>query len=240
MARASVAGPYSALGAGNRLAPLVGPPTLGATALEAIRASILGGNVGLGERLVEASLSRELGISRGPLREALTLLEREGLVENISRRGRFVIQITSRNLDEHYKLRKLLEAQAVAELIETLIPRKQRVLEGCIKRMVDAASGDDGLKLALTDLDLHDTIYQLTDNELLLKVWRENVAVKLRLLINITGKTHPPMTTVDNHRKIIGAIIEHDLGTATRLVHDHVDDAWRRAHDRLTAVSTAG
>ena len=58
---------------------MVGPPTLGATALEAIRSSILRGRFGLGERLVEATLSRDLGISRGPLREALTLLEKEGL-----------------------------------------------------------------------------------------------------------------------------------------------------------------
>ncbi|MGA7088003.1 MAG: GntR family transcriptional regulator [Candidatus Dormiibacterota bacterium] len=240
MARAFAAGLGSANAAGYRVAPVNLTPTLGATALEAIRASILQGRFNPGERLVEASLSRELRISRGPLREALTLLEKEGLVENIPRRGRIVVQITARSLAEHYTLRKLLEAQAVAEVIESLNPRKQRVLEGCLKRLADAELGEDPLKLAVSDLALHDTIYQLTDNDLLFKVWQENVAVKLRLLINITGKTHQPRVTVDNHRRIIEAIIGRDTRAAKLLVEDHVDDAWRRAADSLAAVSVAG
>jgi DNA-binding GntR family transcriptional regulator len=210
------------------------------TALEAIRASILRGSIGLGERLVEASLSQELGISRGPLREALALLEKEGLVENHPRRGRAVVQLTLRTLDEHYSLRKLLEMQAVGELIETLTPRKQRLLEGCVKRMADAASSGDAFKLALADLALHDTIYQLSENDLLLKVWQENVAAKLRLLVNITGKTHQPMNTVGNHRLLVETIVGRDIGAAKDMVKDHVDDAWRRAADSLAALPGVG
>ncbi|MGA8208249.1 MAG: GntR family transcriptional regulator [Candidatus Dormiibacterota bacterium] len=234
MASGSTAGPYSARATGYRVAPVVGPPTLGATALEAIRSSILRGRFGLGERLVEATLSRDLGISRGPLREALTLLEKEGLVENIPRRGRFVTQITPRSLDEHYRLRKILEVQAVTEVIGALNPRKERLLEGCLRRLADAAGGDDALKLALADLTLHDTLYQLSENDLLLKVWQENVAVKLRLLINMTGKTHAPTITVDNHRRIVDAIIGRDTRMATLLIEDHVDDASRRARESLS------
>jgi DNA-binding GntR family transcriptional regulator len=225
---------------GYRLSPVVGPPTLGATALEALRASILRGNIGLGERLVEASLSNELQISRGPLREALALLEKEGLVENHPRRGRAVVQLTLRTLDQHYSLRKLLEMQAVGELIETLTPRKERILEACVKRMADAADSDDAMRLALADLALHDTVYQLSENDLLLKVWQENVAGKLRLLVNITGKTHRPMNTVGNHRLLVETIIGRDAGAAKHLVQEHVDDAWRRAAESLSAVSETG
>jgi DNA-binding GntR family transcriptional regulator len=226
--------------ASYRLSPVVGPPTLGMTALEAIRASILRGSIGLGERLVEASLSKELGISRGPLREALALLEKEGLVENHPRKGRAVVQLTLRTLDEHYSLRKLLEMQAVGELIETLTPRKQRLLESCVKRMADAAGSEDPVRLALADLALHDMVYQLSDNDLLLKVWQENVAAKLRLLVNITGKTHLPMNTVGNHRQLVETIVGRDIAAAKHLVEDHVDDAWRRAADSLSALSEVG
>jgi DNA-binding GntR family transcriptional regulator len=225
---------------GYRLSPVVGPPTLGATALEAIRASILRGSIGLGERLVEASLSKELRISRGPLREALALLEKEGLVENHPRKGRAVVQLTLRALAEHYSLRKLLEMEAVEELSQTLTPRKERILEGSVKRMADAVDSEDALRLALADLALHDAIYQLSENELLLKVWQENVAGKLRLLVNITGKTHRPMNTVGNHRLLVETIIGRDVGAAKHLVQDHVDDAWRRAAESLSAVSEAG
>ncbi len=233
MARAAGAGLVAGRVGGPRLLP-VSPPTLVATAQEALRASILRGGFSLGERLVEVPLSRQLGISRGPLREAMTLLEREGLVETIPRRGRFVIRLTEKTLDEHYSLRQVLEPYAVGEVIATMTPRKQRVLEAGIKRMRDAAVSSDGLRLALSDLAFHDTLYELAENDLLLKVWRENVAGKLRLLVNITGKTHAPMATVANHEKVVKAILKGDVEGAGRLVHDHVDDAWKRAKESLS------
>lgn len=237
MARAAPDGSRSVRDGTSRLAPLA-PPTLGATALEALRTSILRGRFAPGERLVEAPLSRVLQISRGPLREALALLEREGLVENLPRRGKFVVELTEKTVDEHYSLRRVLEEYAVGQLIASMNPRKRRILEAGIKRMQDAALTRDSLRLSLSDLAFHESLYQLADNDLLLRIWHESVAGKLRLLINITGKTHSSLNTVANHEHLVLAIVEGDVEGAQAQIRGHVDDAWRRAQESLAASRT--
>ncbi|MDA8330395.1 MAG: GntR family transcriptional regulator [Candidatus Dormibacteraeota bacterium] len=221
-----------------KLAPL-SPPTLGATALEALRASILQGRFQPGDRLVESTISRELAISRGPLREALNFLEKEGLVESVPRRGKFVVQLTQRTLDETYRLRRILEAEAVRLLVSQLSSRKERTLQLGIKRMKDAVGQGDPLRLALADLAFHDLIYELAGDALLLRVWRENFAGTLRLLINLTGRTHPLGATLDNHRALVAAIVSSDGNKACRLAEEHVDDAWNRARISFPGAARA-
>jgi DNA-binding GntR family transcriptional regulator len=213
---------------------LVTPPTLATTALGALRDSILRGQFAPGERVVEESLSRELGISRGPVREALTQLEREGLIEAIPRHGKFVARLNPEILEEHYSFRKVLEEQAVIELIRRFNAKKRQVLEASIERMKEAVATGDDLALALSDLALHDALYQLADNHLIMKVWRENLAGKLRLLANITGRTHAPTLTLANHQELVDAICARDTPSARRLVLAHVDDAWARARRSLS------
>lgn len=213
------------------------PPTLGATALEALRASILQGRFEPGDRLVEATISRELDISRGPLREALNFLEKEGLVESIPRRGKFVVQLTQRTLDETYRLRRILEPHAVGLLADQLSARKERAVTLAIKRMEDAVGQRDPLRLALTDLAFHELLYELADDALLLRVWRENFAGTLRLLINLTGRTHPLEVTVDNHRALVKAILSSDRRQACWLAQEHVQDAWNRARGTFPATA---
>jgi DNA-binding GntR family transcriptional regulator len=215
---------------GPKLSPL-SPPTLGATALEALRASILQGRFHPGERLIESTISRDLAISRGPLREAMNFLEEEGLVESVPRRGRFVVQLTQRTLDENYRLRRVLEPQAVGLAVECLSPRNEKALHLGIRRMEDAVRQRDPLRLALADLAFHDLLYELAEDTLLLRVWRQNLAGTLRLLINMTGRTHPLAATLDNHRALVNAIVSSDSRRACSLAREHVDDAWQRARD---------
>jgi len=218
---------------------LITPPTLATTALVALRDSILRGQFAPGERVVEESVSRELGISRGPVREALSQLEREGLIEAIPRHGKFVSRLSPEILDEHYSFRKILEEQAVTELISRLTTKKRHVLESSMERMKEAAAVGDELMLALSDLALHDAVYQLAENHLIVNVWREHLAGKLRLLANITGRTHTPLLTVANHQQLVDAILARDTTTARRLVRAHVDDAWARARRSLSEATGA-
>src|SRR5262249_33341628 len=83
-------------------------PTLVESVAEAIRESILSGRFAPGDRLVEAELARELHVSRGPIREALGLLGKDGIVVHEPRRGKFVQGLTPRLIDEVYSLRLLL------------------------------------------------------------------------------------------------------------------------------------
>ena len=117
--------------------PITSTPTLVTSAVQAVRESIYDGRLGPGARLVEADLAQQLGISRGPLREALHLLGKEGLVVTIPRHSKFVQNVDSRSVDEVYSLRKILEAYAVeraAEVNPETAPWKRFRLE----RVLDA------------------------------------------------------------------------------------------------------
>jgi DNA-binding GntR family transcriptional regulator len=95
------------------------PPKLGRVAtyagrsLEVLRTMILDGTLAPGERLNEVHLSQALGISRGPLREAIQRLASEGLVEAVTHRGVYVRSFSARELSDFYELRIALETHAV-------------------------------------------------------------------------------------------------------------------------------
>lgn len=212
--------------------------TLVDTVVEKLRESILSGRFAPGERLVEAELARELAISRGPIREALALLEKDGIVVNVPRRGKFLTAFDTRTIDEIYSLRKVIEPYAVQLLIASLSESKRAALLESIARIGDAADAGDVMLLAERDIAFHNRLYELADHELLRRVWTEAMAGKLRMLLNVTVRTHPLLTTAANHRLIVDAILANDTRLARKLITDHIDDAWQRAKSALDDAGT--
>lgn len=89
------------------------PPSLTVLATDAVRSMILNGELSPGERVVENQLSQQLGVSRPPLREALTVLAQEGLITQVPRRGAVVTPMTLHDIYEIVTLRRTLEEMAV-------------------------------------------------------------------------------------------------------------------------------
>lgn len=222
----------------------VGPitsPTLVDAVVVRLRDSILRGRFAPGERLVEADIARELEISRGPVREALAVLERDGIVVNVPRKGKFVLSFDSVRISEIYSLRKRLETYAVELIIDRLTDIEREVLSNAVADIEDAANSGSISLIADRDLAFHNRLYELSGHQLLRTVWAENIASKLRMLVNITTRTHDPLIdTGGNHRVFIEAIYAKDKPEARRLVSQHIDDAWRRASTSLKATAEAG
>jgi DNA-binding GntR family transcriptional regulator len=223
---------------GPRLDPLTSP-TLVDAVVEKLRESILSGRFAPGERLVEAELARELAISRGPIREALALLEKDGILVNVPRRGKFLPAFDARTIDEIYSLRRVLEPYATELIIASLDDAKRAALLDAVNAIQEAADAGDVLTLSQTDIAFHHRLYELAGHELLRKVWTEAISGKLRMLLNVTIRTHPLGTTAENHRVIVDAILAKNKRLARKLVTEHIDDAGRRANAALEHVSTA-
>jgi GntR family transcriptional regulator, gluconate operon transcriptional repressor len=83
-----------------------------------LRLLVLSGEIRAGTHLVESDLAEMLGVSRGPVRQALSQLEREGFVEIIPRQGAYVLEITAETVREKYELRRLLEEYAVRRAVD--------------------------------------------------------------------------------------------------------------------------
>jgi DNA-binding GntR family transcriptional regulator len=212
----------------------VSTPTLVESVAEAIRGSILAGRFAPGERLVEAELARELHVSRGPIREALALLVKDGIVINVPRRGKFVQGFTPRLIDELYSLRRLLEPHAAALVIAKLDLEDERRLEAAVGELVAAVAADDAQLLARRDVAFHDLLYELAGHELLQRAWLENIAGKLRILLNVTTATLSALADAERqHRLLLDPILARDEQTARMRLEAHIDEARERARRAL-------
>jgi DNA-binding GntR family transcriptional regulator len=126
-------------------------------AVDALRAAILDGQLAPGRRLKEIPLAEQLGISRGPIREALRLLERDGLIELIPNRGAVVPEVKALDVLEVYALRASLGSLALQKsLLEDRIP--EAGLEHALAQLRAATAKGDARRAADADLAYQSTI----------------------------------------------------------------------------------
>src|SRR6478735_3484745 len=132
------------------------PPTLRAHVVQMLSAGILSGKYKPGDRLNESQIARELNISRIPVREALSQLQEQGLVQNRERRGMFVTNIGPEEVLQISSLRIILEAEALRLARARMTPEILAVLENLVSQM-DNWNGTL-LEAAALDLEFHRTL----------------------------------------------------------------------------------
>jgi len=140
-----------------------GPPTtLRAHVVKILSAGILSGKYKPGDRLNESQIARELNISRIPVREALSQLQEQGLVQNRERRGMFVINIGPEEVMQISSLRIVLETEALRLAQKRMTPQTMAGLE----KIVDRMDNWDGtlLDAAALDLEFHRALWKAAGN----------------------------------------------------------------------------
>lgn len=198
---------------------------------KALQEAILHGVFKPGERLVESDIAEKLGVSRAPVREVLSALEREGLVVNIPRRGNFVVDFTNKDIEEIYSLRLLLEIGAVKRAIPNFTGEDRNRLQKVVNDLGEQAiRRDDFDSLVNLDLDFHEYLFSKADHKRLFNAWK-SLSMQTRLLIGITSRTYDqyPQQPKELHQEILDAICAHDEATAQEKLTDHILDAKRRA-----------
>jgi len=130
---------------------------------EAILEGVLRG----GDRLIEAELQKQFGVSRSPLREAFRDLEKKGLVVILPRKGTFVKRITHKDIEEHFPVRSVLEGLAAQEAYVKISPEKLREMGQILARMQSAARKNDTKAYWEAHLRFHDIFITASDNDIL-------------------------------------------------------------------------
>lgn len=138
------------------------PPTLRAHVVKMLSADILAGKYKPGDRLNESQIARELNISRIPVREALSQLQEQGLVQNRERRGMFVTHIGPEEVLQISSLRIILETEAMRLAAARMTPDILVQLEKLMTQM-DAWNGTL-LEAAALDLEFHRLIWKAAGN----------------------------------------------------------------------------
>jgi DNA-binding GntR family transcriptional regulator len=138
------------------------PPTLRAHVVKMLSADILAGKYKPGDRLNESQIARELNISRIPVREALSQLQEQGLVQNRERRGMFVTNIGPEEVLQISSLRIVLETEALRLARARMTPEIVAKLEKLVAQM-DAWNGTL-LEAAALDLEFHRVLWSAAGN----------------------------------------------------------------------------
>jgi DNA-binding GntR family transcriptional regulator len=131
---------------------------------EHLKGEILANRYAPGSELLEVPLSEELGVSRGPIREALRSLESEGLVEITPRRGAFVTSLSKRDFLEAYQVREALEALGVRLAVPRLTEAGLDALEVRLDEMAEHAAAGDVDAFFEANAGFHEAFMEASEN----------------------------------------------------------------------------
>lgn len=190
-------------------------------ALDRLRRDILSGRTDPGERLVEEQLTRRLGISRAPLREAMRLLAQQGLVEHIPRRGARVATLSDDDVRELYEVRDVLERHAVASM-----PQRPDLtgLRASLEVMRKATEADDRLELANAHRRFHVEVVALGGNRQLVGLY-ESILVRIQLYMAVNMRREAEIARAEDgvhrHERLLTAIEQGDTNGIMSELNGH-------------------
>ncbi len=188
-----------------------------------LREEILYGKLKPGERLMEVALSERLGVSRTPIREGIRLLEKEGLVVMLPRRGAHVASITEKQLADVLEARRTLETFTMNACCARITRSRFEELKQANVRFAEAVDSRDLRAMADTDTDFHNIIIDTAGNE---KVKEMLVSLKeqiFRYKYEFMKEMSDPTRLVREHDQIIKAIGECRSDRAVELIKMHID-----------------
>lgn len=193
--------------------------------LDTLREAILTGELKPGHSLIEMDLSRQLGVSRAPIREALRILNSEGLIETIPYHGTTVRRLTRRDIEEIYSMRSLLETFAVEQVIRAGNPEVLQRLRGTVEDMILAGRDNNINRVNILDRDFHDTLIAMSGHSLLLSLW-QTVAMKVRQVMALVNRRNTDLTQIArNHLPLLDAMEAGDIPGASELLRTHIASA---------------
>jgi DNA-binding GntR family transcriptional regulator len=190
-----------------------------------IRQAIEAGALKPGDRLVEAEIAAQMGISRAPVREAIRLLEQEGFVTSTPRKGTFVVKLERQDIEEIYSLRSVLESLAVKLALPRLTPLEINELESLVNDMRQAADARDTPRLVETDLAFHQRLVCLSGHNRLLQDWLR-MSTQLRLFFAMKNQLYEnPRDVAESHQPVLDALRARNLEAAQQALTEHIVEA---------------
>lgn len=188
-----------------------------------LRKGILRGDLQPGERLMEIRLANRLGVSRTPVREAIRMLELEGLVINLPRRGAQVSRITEKDLHDVLEVREGLEEIAVAFACERISAQELDDLYQA-SRLFEALVGtDDVTALAEADEKFHSIIYTATRNDRLVQLINNLREQMYRYRVEYLKDAANRDTLIREHDELWRRIGERSAEEAKLCMRTHID-----------------
>lgn len=189
---------------------------------ETLREAILKGVLSPGQHLMEMQLAYQLGVSRTPVREAIRMLELEGLVVMIPRKGARVAAISEKSLCDVLEVRRALEELSVRLACSRMDRKDLEKLDAINQQFIKACQGDDVVQIARIDESFHGLIYEAADNDKLLQLLNQMQNQMYRYRIEYIKMKERRPILVEEHKKIIHALAKKDEAAAIQAIRMHI------------------
>jgi len=198
------------------------PTTLSVEIARHLREAIIRGALTAGEKVNESKLTRELSLSRSPVREALRILEAEGLVTLEPHRGAHVRAVSEADLEEIFDVRLMIESHGLRRDLHRLTPEAIAPLRRAVEdaRAALAAADLEGWHQA--SLRFHDGLVALAANRHLTRLHEELKTSLHRYQISVIGPSGEPERFQVEHDAILDALEQGRIERGAELVAAHV------------------
>jgi len=207
-------------------------------AYENLLARITSFQVKAGAPLSEVKISKELNISRTPIREALQRLEKEGLVQRTESSRFTVAQISIREVNEACDMLEILDTYIFSKASSLLTPEDSAGLRLSVTRMNDACDANDRTAWTEADRAFHQLLNRVAGNELVADTVRETRRRVQRFWIRSTvGQFDRLSTCTTEHAELVDAIINKDLAAIPPAVKEHIGHLRENVVALLTTVA---
>ncbi len=195
-----------------------------------IKELILSHSLQPGQPIVIDKLAEEFGISHIPVREALVMLETDGLVELNSYQNPKVASVSADDVRDVYEMRMLVENWAVGQAAQLLTGEQMKPIDDLLEiARTQAAVNDYGPHMK-ADLLLHETILRSTSNKLfwLLAQRIHERSILVRSMVEATGSSQDITLIIDEHCQIMAALHAHDSERAGQAMLAHLQAGFKR------------
>jgi DNA-binding GntR family transcriptional regulator len=215
----------------------ISPPSIVELVAARVRTLVLSGALRPGQRLVEERLTARFGISRPPLREALRLLQQEGLITRLPRRGVVVTPLTAEDVLEIYSLRSALEQLAVKLGVPVVDPARLEALRSALAELDRAANLRDREALLDANLRFHLAVCALPKHRRLLQAY-QSLTLQLRLCMAMNIRFREQLfgdfrENVARHRELFQLIEAGDTSAVLGALSRHGERSFMERLDEL-------
>lgn len=207
---------------------------------QSIEQAILSGSYAPGAKLNESVFVEQLGVSRGPVREAFRMLDEAGLVRTAKNRGVFVRDISLAEAAEIFEIRAALEEMVGRKLASHASSAQRVEMNDMLDAMQQAVEDSNPDDYHQRNLQFHDRLVEMTGNSRLLAIYRKLIKELSLFRRRNLGHTGALPASMQGHREIVQAISSGDTELAGRAMAGHVQGSKHRTMDQAMQMTSTG
>ena len=196
-----------------------------------LRKAIHAGKLRPRQRIIEEDLAKELQVSRGPVREALLRLERDGLVVTTSRRGTFIRDISLAEIGVIFRMRAKLEGLCVRYMRENSSIDSAELLNRALKKLKTAAAKSNEEQFFHADMELHRTIWKASNQPLLYRMLNLLMNPYIFIIARAYSSRIPMANRRDNHEQYVRMVLKTPLDKIEGEVEQYFGGLYYRIFD---------